>query len=50
MKSNEVTHLVIPDQVGSSDTCEVTAMGQVQIAGVVDSQDICVLGWIHVRT
>ena len=42
-----VSRLVIPDQVSTSDTCEVTEQGDVALFDYVDGENMTVCGWIH---
>lgn len=42
-----VSHLVIPDQVSTSDTCEMTDEGEIALFDYVDGEDMIVCGWIH---
>jgi STAM-binding protein len=42
-----ISHLVIPDQTATSDTCETTDIGETELFDYVDSQDLMVCGWIH---
>lgn len=40
-----ITHLIIPKQEGTSDTCAMVA--EEEILGVQDGLDLLTLGWIH---
>ena len=40
-----ITHLVIPEQEGSSDTCEMT--NENALFEFCDKENLIVLGWIH---
>lgn len=42
-----MTHLMIPKQSGTSDSC--TTMNEEQIFEFQDKQNLITLGWIHVR-
>ena len=42
-----VSRLVIPDQISTSDTCEVTEQGDIALFDYVDGQSLTVCGWIH---
>lgn len=42
-----MTHLMIPKQSGTSDSC--TTMNEEEIFEFQDKQDLITLGWIHVR-
>ena len=41
-----VTHIIIPKQTGSSDSCET--LSEEEIFDVQDQYDLITLGWIHV--
>ncbi|XP_014677274.1 PREDICTED: AMSH-like protease [Priapulus caudatus] len=43
----EVTHLILPEQVGASDHCQVTELGERQVLDIIESNNIIYLGWIH---
>ncbi|KAI4758879.1 JAB1/MPN domain-containing protein [Aureobasidium sp. EXF-3400] len=42
-----ISHLVIPDQTATSDTCETTDVGETDLFDYVDTQGLMVCGWIH---
>ena len=42
-----ITHLVLPEQVGNTDTCETTADGDSALFAYCDAQSLLVCGWIH---
>lgn len=42
-----ISHLVIPDQVSTSDTCETTDEGENTLFDYVDGEELMVCGWIH---
>lgn len=42
-----ISHLVIPDQVSTSDTCETTDEGETTLFDYVDGEELMVCGWIH---
>jgi STAM-binding protein len=42
-----ISHLVIPDQVATSDTCETTDVGETDLFDYVDNEGLMVCGWIH---
>ena len=42
-----ITHLIIPAQLGNSDTCETTAAGDAALFAYVDAHGLLVCGWIH---
>lgn len=42
-----ITHLVIPDQNSTSDTCDTTEEGDNELFDFCDSNDLLVCGWIH---
>ncbi|KAL1305995.1 hypothetical protein AAFC00_004128 [Neodothiora populina] len=42
-----ISRLVVPDQISTSDTCEVTEQGDVDLFDHVDGQGLTVCGWIH---
>jgi STAM-binding protein len=42
-----ISHLVIPDQVATSDTCETTDVGEMELFEYVDTEGLMVCGWIH---
>ncbi|KAI5204816.1 JAB1/MPN domain-containing protein [Aureobasidium subglaciale] len=42
-----ISHLVIPDQTATSDTCETTDVGETELFDYVDNEGLMVCGWIH---
>jgi len=42
-----ISHLVIPDQKSTSDTCDTTDEGDSELFDYVDGQQLMVCGWIH---
>lgn len=42
-----ISHLVIPDQVSTSDTCDTTEGGDNALFDYVDGEQLMVCGWIH---
>ncbi|KAI5249134.1 JAB1/MPN domain-containing protein [Aureobasidium subglaciale] len=42
-----ISHLVIPDQTATSDTCETTDVGETELFDHVDNEGLMVCGWIH---
>ncbi|GAB7357476.1 hypothetical protein MBLNU459_g0013t1 [Dothideomycetes sp. NU459] len=42
-----ISHLVIPDQMSTSDTCETTDEGENALFDYVDGEELMVFGWIH---
>ncbi|KAK5113547.1 hypothetical protein LTR62_003416 [Meristemomyces frigidus] len=42
-----ITHLIIPDQAATSDTCDTTDSGDNALFDYCDSLDLLVCGWIH---
>jgi STAM-binding protein len=42
-----ISHLVIPDQTATSDTCETTDVGEMELFEYVDTEGLMVCGWIH---
>ena len=42
-----ITRLVIPAQTATSDTCEMTDEGEVELFEYCEKEDVMVLGWIH---
>lgn len=42
-----VSHLVIPDQTSTSDTCDTTEQGDSALFDYVDNEELMVCGWIH---
>ena len=42
-----ISHLVIPDQTSTSDTCETTDQGETDLFDYVDGNNLMVCGWIH---
>lgn len=40
-----ITHLIVPKQEGTSDTCSM--VGEEDVLGVQDKLDLLTLGWIH---
>jgi len=42
-----ISHLVIPDQTSTSDTCETTDQGETDLFDYVDGKQLMVCGWIH---
>lgn len=42
-----ISHLVIPDQQSTSDTCDTTEEGDNELFDFCDSNDLLVCGWIH---
>lgn len=42
-----ISHLVIPDQVSTSDTCDTTDEGDSALFDYVDGEELMVCGWIH---
>ncbi|THW94283.1 JAB1/MPN domain-containing protein [Aureobasidium pullulans] len=42
-----ISHLVIPDQTSTSDTCETTELGETELFDYVDNEGLMVCGWIH---
>lgn len=42
-----ISRLIIPDQTSTSDTCEVTEQGDVNLFDYVDGRNMTVCGWIH---
>jgi STAM-binding protein len=42
-----ITHLIIPDQTSTSDTCDTTESGDNALFDYCDSHQLIVCGWIH---
>ncbi|QIX00149.1 hypothetical protein AMS68_005666 [Peltaster fructicola] len=42
-----ITHLIIPDQTSTSDTCDTTDAGDSALFDYCDQHDLLVCGWIH---
>ncbi|KAL1587153.1 hypothetical protein WHR41_04446 [Cladosporium halotolerans] len=42
-----ISHLVIPDQQSTSDTCDTTEEGDNELFDFCDGNDLLVCGWIH---
>ena len=42
-----ITHLIVPDQNSTSDTCDTTEAGDNALFDYCDSQSLLVCGWIH---
>lgn len=42
-----ISHLVIPDQTSTSDTCDATEEGDVALFDFCDNENLLVCGWIH---
>ena len=42
-----INHLIIPDQISTSDTCDTTEDGDNDLFDYCDSNDLLVCGWIH---
>lgn len=42
-----ISHLIIPDQTSTSDTCDTTEEGDNALFDYCDSHDLLVCGWIH---
>lgn len=42
-----INRLVIPDQIGTSDTCDTTEEGDNELFDFCDSSNLLVCGWIH---
>lgn len=42
-----ITHLIIPDQTSTSDTCDTTPEGDTALFDYCDSHNLLVCGWIH---
>ncbi|EME40393.1 hypothetical protein DOTSEDRAFT_75006 [Dothistroma septosporum NZE10] len=42
-----ITHLIIPDQTSTSDTCDTTEPGDNALFDYCDSNNLLVCGWIH---
>ena len=42
-----ISHLIIPDQESTSDTCDTTEEGDNNLFDYCDSNDLLVCGWIH---
>ncbi|KAF4556282.1 JAB1/Mov34/MPN/PAD-1 ubiquitin protease-like protein [Elsinoe fawcettii] len=42
-----ISHLVIPEQISTSDTCDTTEEGDNALFDYVDGQELMVCGWIH---
>ncbi|KAF1352173.1 hypothetical protein BDV97DRAFT_293142 [Delphinella strobiligena] len=42
-----ISRLVIPAQIATSDTCEVTEQGDIGLFDYVDGEGLTVCGWIH---
>ena len=42
-----ISHLVIPDQTSTSDTCDTTEEGDVELFDFCDKENLLVCGWIH---
>lgn len=42
-----ISHLVIPDQTSTSDTCDTTEEGDNELFDFCDGNDLLVCGWIH---
>lgn len=42
-----ISHLVIPDQISTSDTCDTTDEGDNALFDYVDGEQLMVCGWIH---
>lgn len=43
----KITHMIIPPQVGSSDTVAMTDQGEIDLFMYCTSNDLLALGWIH---
>ncbi|GIZ38292.1 hypothetical protein CKM354_000171200 [Cercospora kikuchii] len=42
-----INTLIIPDQTSTSDTCDTTDQGEIDLFSYCDSNDLLVMGWIH---
>lgn len=42
-----ITHLIIPDQTSTSDTCDTTEAGDNALFDYCDASNLLVCGWIH---
>jgi STAM-binding protein len=42
-----ITHLIVPDQTATSDTCDTTPAGDNALFDYCDSHNLLVCGWIH---
>lgn len=42
-----ITHLILPDQTSTSDTCDTTPEGDTALFDYCDSHNLLVCGWIH---
>jgi STAM-binding protein len=42
-----ITHLIVPDQTSTSDTCDTTPEGDNALFDYCDSHNLLVCGWIH---
>ncbi|KAK4997334.1 hypothetical protein LTR66_003236 [Elasticomyces elasticus] len=42
-----LSHLIIPSQTSTSDTCETTEEGEIALFDYIDKGDLLVMGWIH---
>ncbi|KAK4611935.1 AMSH-like protease sst2 [Fulvia fulva] len=42
-----ITHLIVPDQTSTSDTCDTTEAGDNALFDYCDSKNLLVCGWIH---
>lgn len=42
-----ITHLIVPDQTSTSDTCDTTPSGDNALFDYCDSHNLLVCGWIH---
>lgn len=42
-----ITHLIVPDQTSTSDTCDTTEEGDNALFDFCDSHNLLVCGWIH---
>ncbi|KAF2207369.1 hypothetical protein CERZMDRAFT_51302 [Cercospora zeae-maydis SCOH1-5] len=42
-----INTLIIPDQTSTSDTCDTTDQGEIDLFSYCDSNSLLVMGWIH---
>ena len=42
-----ISHLIIPDQTSSSETCDTTEQGELDLFSYCDNNNLLVMGWIH---
>jgi STAM-binding protein len=48
--TQDVVAVVLPDQTGTSTSCELTDHGNLQLSQILHERGLVQLGWIHVRS